>query len=129
MVKISSMYRCLIVFLLAGLAGCTPDDHTTDGLTHAMKRACSSCETSREDMQWLESLLRQAGAEGSAYGNVYMISTHAGTVFVHQPLMMSCLACRTYACDGTEIPLDNPLVHDEVVPGMRPANLLYKAPL
>lgn len=123
------MYRYLIVFLLAGLAGCTPDDHTTDGLTHAMKRACVSCKASRENMQWLESLLQDAGAEGSAYGSVYMISTHEGTVFVHQPIMMSCLACRTYACDGTVIPLDDPLVHDQVIPGIRSENLLYKAPL
>jgi hypothetical protein len=43
--------------------------------------------------------------------------------------MMSCLACRTFACDGTEITLDNPLVYDEVVPGISPSRLLYKAPL
>ena len=130
MVKISSpMHRYPILLLLACLAGCAPDDHTTDGLTHAMARASVGCETSRENMQWLESLLIQAGSEGSAYGNVYIIQTSQGTVFVHQPLMMSCLACSTYACDGTAIPLDNPLVYDEVVPGIRPSNLLYKAPL
>lgn len=123
------MRRYLILFLLAGLAGCTPDDHTTDGLTHAMKRASAACETSRDNMQWLESLLIQAGSEGPAYGNVYIIPTSEGTVFVHQPIMMSCLACRTYFCDGTEVPLDNPLVYDEVVPGMGQTNLLYKAPL
>lgn len=123
------MCRYLIFIMLAGLASCMPDDHTTDGLTHAMKRACASCETSRENMQWLEALLQQAGSEGTAYGNVYMIATSQGTVFVHQPVMMSCLACSTYACDGTEIPLEDPLVYDEVVPGIRPANLLYKAPL
>ncbi|MCD9014987.1 hypothetical protein [Parachryseolinea silvisoli] len=123
------MHRYLILLLLACLAGCAPDDHTTDGLTHAMTRAAASCETSRENMQWLETLLVQAGSEGSAYGNVYIIPTSQGTVFVHQPVMMSCLACRTFACDGTEITLDNPLVYDEVVPGISPSHLLYKAPL
>jgi hypothetical protein len=123
------MCRYLILIVLLGFAGCMPDDHTTDGLTHAMKRASASCETSRENMQWLELLLQRAGSEGPAYGNVYMISTSQGTLFVHQPVMMSCLACSTYACDGTAIPLDDPLVYNEVVPGIRQANLLYKAPL
>lgn len=82
-------------------------------------------------MTWLDSLLTQAGSPKTmgAYGDVYIVPASQGTVFVHQPVVMSCLGCFVYSCAGDRLQLSQPVIRDEVIPGMQEKNLLYRSTL
>jgi hypothetical protein len=122
------LYVILFALLVGGLTACSDDgDNSRD---FAMQRAIRACDASLQQMAWLDSLLVRASSTStmSAYGSVYMVPTSQGTMFVHQPVVMSCMACLVYSCSGTRLEVSNDIIVKEVVPGMQEKNLLYRSP-
>lgn len=116
----------MLFFCLAAITMACADD-AAGPRDEAMQRATMACGTSFTEMAWLDLLLTQAESTKtmSAHGDVYMVPTSQGTVFVHQPVVMSCLGCFVYSCSGVRLEFSNPMTADDVIPGMKEENLLF----
>jgi hypothetical protein len=73
-------------------------------------------------MPWLDEKIREAQSSPSKDGSFYAITTSAGVVIVHQPIVLSCMGCLRYDCFGNTPTLTEKVITDEVIPGMVDAN-------
>jgi hypothetical protein len=130
-ITFQTMRSCIIFFSLLAAVTLACSDNTPDPRNEALQRATTACDASFKQMAWLDSLLIQAESTKtmSAHGDVYMVPTSQGTLFVHQPVVMSCLGCFVYSCAGDRLELSQPVIMDEVIPGMQEKNLLYRSTL
>lgn len=65
--------------------------------------ACKQCGKSKSEMQWLQSLIESAKADTPLMGDIYAVPFGGRTIFLHQPMVMSCVACVLYDCEGNRI--------------------------
>lgn len=61
-------------------------------------------------MAWFESVLQQADTDPAQQGNIYLAKINNQVLFIHQPAVMSCLACVVYDCQGNRIETDPALI-------------------
>lgn len=92
----------------------------------ALAKACVSCGKTPDEMEWFDNLLRLAGTDDALRGDIYVTSIDGNIVFIHQPLIMGCLACVLYDCDGNKIPPED-FDHEKLRVGMTTANRIFRA--
>ncbi|HLT82572.1 MAG TPA: hypothetical protein VKZ86_16205 [Cyclobacteriaceae bacterium] len=109
------MTRIFSLLLFAGVLACSSDDNefkATD-TSLAVKKAALLCSTTQTEMAWMFQLIESSKDDPTLHGPIYAFHSHGQTVFVHQPWIMSCLACILYDCEGNR--LDNQEVDMDVL--------------
>lgn len=76
-------------------------------------------------MSWLAAKIEEAENDVTKSGNFYAIPTSEGVVIVHQPMIMSCMGCARFDCQGNTPTLSQQVVQNELIPGMNSSNLIY----
>jgi hypothetical protein len=117
------MKPALLFAVLFVLFSCT--DHVILTETSAIDAACARCGKSQEEMLWLSAKIGQAKNDPMMNGNFYAVSTSEGVVIVHQPVIMSCMGCGRFDCNGDASTVSPQVVVNELVPGMNSSNLIY----
>src|SRR5688572_19182391 len=118
MLKISSLL--LITLLLS----CERSDTGTPA-ARAVGMACITCGKTPSEMQWLKALILQSEVDMSLRGNIYRGYYDTQVIIIHQPMIMSCLACVIYDCDGNR--LDTSVMdHEKIRLNMDSHNLIYR---
>lgn len=113
-----------VVVSILVLFACADEDTDVNAEEKAIRKACEVCNASRGDMQWFTTLLSGFDNQPSTQGDIYAVKHHDEIIIIHQPLVMSCLGCVLYRCDGTQILLF-PVDHQELVKGMNAKNRIY----
>lgn len=88
------------IFILIVLTACANHDLRKPSKEFAMQRACEQCNKTTSEMFWFQGLLDKAETEESWKGTIYAGELNDETIFVHQPVIVSCMACHVYDCDG-----------------------------
>jgi hypothetical protein len=88
-------------FLLSLFSGCTYHDSPANA--SGFNYACDQCGKTVDQMDWLETLFQKAQEDPSAQGNIYLVEFDGEIIFIHQPIIMSCMPCQLYNCDGDKI--------------------------
>lgn len=110
----------LVGFIL--LICCDDQDQSMQSPTVLL--AAAQCGRTAAEMSWMEELLERSKKDVALSGNIYALTMDGQTIFVHQPAVMSCMACLLYNCDGTRV--DHATMDMQaVVEKMTPANLIY----
>lgn len=108
---------CFIVLLSCADHKVMPDPMTT---------ACDKCGKSQTEMQWLGTLIENAKTSTSHMGDIYAVPYDGSFYFVHQPVVMSCLGCYVYDCEGTLIEY-NAVDRQKLLSGMNKSNLIFRS--
>jgi len=77
-------------------------------------------------MVWLANLIESVKKDPSLQGNIYRGSYDDYVIFIHQPAVLSCLACIVYDCDGNKLDIST-MDHEKLRLHMRPHNIVYRA--
>jgi hypothetical protein len=93
-----------LLFLII-LAGCVNHDVRKPAKEFAMNSACERCNKTSSEMFWFQGLLDKAEDEEAWQGNVYAGELNGSVIFIHQPFLVSCVACHVYDCDGNRLTL------------------------
>jgi hypothetical protein len=91
-----------------------------------MLLACDQCHKTIPEMNWLEQIIVKAESEDSSKGSIYMGHLDGAVVIVYQPLIMSCLACLVYDCEGNRLSL-NAQQQESVVNIMSMENKIFSS--
>ena len=113
----------IISFVL--LASCVNHDLLNTSAKEALAGGSILCKKSVDEMEWLKTLLQQSEADPALRGDIYAAPIDGTIIFVHQPLIMSCLACVLYDCDGNRIAAGS-IAPEKLIAGMKPVNLIYR---
>jgi hypothetical protein len=84
------------------------------------------CGKNVAEMQWLQDLIKLGETNMAKRGDIYVGSYDGQVIFVHQPVILSCLACIIYDCQGNKL---DPSAMDlqKVVLNMESKNRIYSA--
>lgn len=77
-------------------------------------------------MEWFRLLLTEMENNPGMLGDVYAIPLNGKTLFVHQPMIMSCFACVIYDCNGQSIPPSS-VDQKALLEGFTEGNKIYRA--
>ena len=117
------MSRISCLFLCLALAGCNKDREPE---LSTVQLGRWLCQKSAAEMAWLSTLVHQVQTDMALNGDIYAGSIDGQVMFVHQPLIMSCLACVVYDCDGNRIDTST-IDHQKLGTIIKPQNRIYKA--
>ena len=117
------MSRIFFLFICLVITGCAKD-RDPDPATVQLGRWL--CQKSADEMSWLSTLVHQAQTDMAMFGDIYAGSVDGRVLFVHQPMVMSCLACIVYDCDGNRIEAHT-IDHEKLRTILKPQNRIYKA--
>ena len=84
------------------------------------------CGKKPAEMLWLKDLILTAKTDMSQNGNIYRGFYDGEVIFIHQPMIMSCLACIIYNCAGQTLDPAT-MDHEKLRLNMSAENLVYKA--
>jgi len=112
---------CLLLLLIA----CSDSTNNSDPVAAAMERAARECELPIASMGWLLTRIQESRVDPQSKGYFYSFNTSFGRVIVHQPLIMSCLGCGAYTCEGVLIGERTSSEREEIIAGIQPSNILY----
>jgi hypothetical protein len=115
--------------LLVLLLSCVNHEFPFDDDNLPSIQAIAAKKCGHSDMGWFATVLQQAqGISTTGYtstmGYIYAVSVDGRVLFIHQPLIMSCLACIIYDCYGNRVDIAT-VDLQKVAAAMTPANLLY----
>lgn len=96
------MQRIFLPLVLAVLLSCD-DSNQESTLSRPVAIACAQCNKKPGEMAWLQNLIHLAKTDPSLMGAIYTGQHQGRVVFIHQPVVMSCLACVVYDCDGNKL--------------------------
>ena len=115
-------YLSLSLILLFACA-----DHDTRNFDKdtAFQRVALLCQASSANLSWLNDLLDSAQT-GQFKGNVYAFRYSNGVAIVHQPFIMSCMACSVYGCGGLHITTLTSDLQQEIASKMNDENVILK---
>ena len=118
--------RLVCLLLSLTLFSCVKHDLDPISPDNALLLARSMCGKDAGEMQWFSALLKAGENDFAQRGDIYAIELDGNVVFVHQPMILSCVACRLYDCDGSiiQLTIDN---HEKVRKGMNSARKVYAA--
>ena len=91
-----------VLFIL--LMACSDEDLSR--VDKAISTACLKCDTSKKQMEWLRVLIEES-KNSTQRGDFYIIETGQTSVIIHQPIIMSCMACIQYDCQGNQLSGDD----------------------
>jgi hypothetical protein len=66
-------------------------------------------------------------SDPSFQGKLYAVTQDGETIFIHQPDILSCLACLLYDCDGNRLNTATAGI-PTLTQSMSTANLIYTSP-
>lgn len=90
-----------ILFVILILLSCDAEPRrSTSASVHL---ASMFCGKRIPQMQWLMDLIQRSKSDPSLDGDIYAGRYEGQVVFIHQPVIMSCLACVIYDCDGNRL--------------------------
>ncbi len=112
------------LLLLSFVLSISCDDHGESAKSPTLVLSAAKCGRTTAEMAWMQDLLERSKKDVALSGNIYALTLDGQTIFVHQPAVMSCMACVLYDCDGTRIDLSTIDVQ-AVVERMTPSNLIY----
>lgn len=96
-----------ILFLL--LLACSEEERNP--VDAAITKACRKCALQESEMVWLRDLIESSRQDGSAKGDFYVVQKDSDqTIIIHQPLIMSCMACIQYDCHGNKFAVEDRLI-------------------
>jgi hypothetical protein len=116
--------RTLQYLALVALAGCIDEDLNKNSPEMAATMASRLCGTSTADLQWLQELMQNSQTDITLQGDLYAVRMEGRVIFVHQPLIMSCLACVLYDCEGNPIDVST-IDREKLREGMNPSSRIY----
>lgn len=93
------MGRRTQLFLFVFLLACA-DNHRE---LSPVKIASMRCGKNVSEMQWLQDLIKLGEADMAKRGDIYTGSYDGQVIFIHQPAILSCLACVIYDCEGNKL--------------------------
>ena len=96
--------RLLVAAFYFLTIGCEQGDADIRTPGETLQVAASLCNKRPEDMQWLKTLLEKTRTDYSLAGDLYAGRVDDQVIFIHQPLIVSCLACVLYDCEGNALP-------------------------
>jgi hypothetical protein len=120
------MSPVLPVILFIVLISCAKEDVDSSSSLHTVSTARALCGKSAAQMQWLADVIRESETDITLKGDIYALSVDGKIMFVHQPMISSCLACVLYDCEGNRLP-SSTVDHAQIVEGMRQSTKIYSA--
>jgi hypothetical protein len=111
----------IFIFLLLS---CTYDNVPNSNPQAALARATKLCGDSEAKLQWLSELIQKSQTDYSFWGPIYAVPSQGRTIFIHQPYIISCLACHLYNCDGTRVDISTVDIQ-KLADEMTESNLIY----
>ncbi|MDQ2657193.1 MAG: hypothetical protein M3Y60_07210 [Bacteroidota bacterium] len=115
-----------VVTLLSILLLLSCDDGNADSARGSVSLGAFMCGKKPMEMVWLRDLITKAKTDMALNGNIYRGYYDSQVIFIHQPLIMSCLACIIYDCDGNKLDPAT-LDHEKIRLNMTTANIVYRA--
>lgn len=116
------MVRTTHLLLFLFIFACADNDRELP----PVKLASMRCGKSVSEMQWLQDLIKLGEADMAKRGDIYAGSYDDQVIFIHQPLILSCLACVIYDCDGNKLDSSTMDVN-KIILSMEPKNRIYRA--
>ena len=117
------MWRYTIIISLGLLVSCAKNEPESP-YSSTLKKAGMLCGSSASKLLWMENILKQSESDPAMSGDVYGIVVDGRTLFVHQPMVMSCLGCLLYDCEGKRIDMASVDV-EAVIMAMTPENRIF----
>lgn len=77
-------------------------------------------------MDWFATVLSEADSKPEQQGSIYVASIDEQIYFIHQPVIMSCLACVVYDCAGNRVQAD-PQFIEKMLPFLTPEHRLFSS--
>jgi hypothetical protein len=116
--RAASLVLSLMVF------ACVNHDLEPSSRKTALLVASSMCGKDAADMNWFDALLQAGETDFGQRGDIYAIVLDGNVIFVHQPVILSCWACRLYDCNGDliQITVEN---HEKIWQSMNSATKIY----
>jgi len=118
------MARVLSLLLCLSLLSCD-DDEEKNG-AYSAQIGAFMCGKTPSEMTWLSDLVHEASTDPTLNGDIYAGQVDGQTIFIHQPLIMSCLACIIYDCDGKRLDAST-LDHEQILTITTPVHKIYAA--
>jgi len=118
------MRSSIIIISFFCLISCGDRDDPGTSPKIALAKASVNCGKIPGEMKWLEDLLRVAKRDDVLRGDIYVTSIDGKVVFIHQPIIMGCLACVLYDCDGNKIRPED-FDHEKLRDGMTSSNRIF----
>lgn len=111
--------------LLLFLSACTNHDLRKPEKEMALEAACDRCGKTPAEMSWFGGLVVKAESEESWRGDIYAGSLNGSSIFIHQPIIISCMACHVYDCAGNRLTLTSEEIQ-LAANEMTESNLIYR---
>lgn len=107
--------RALSILFMAAILACSSNDNDLrqESPAIAIKRAADFCDSPKSEMKWVSDLIESSKDDPALAGPIYAFRSNGQAVFMHQPWIMSCLACILYDCDGNR--LDSQTIDQEAL--------------
>ena len=116
--------RNFLVLLL--LTACVNHEFPNNDVATAVDRACKLCNKPISEMMWFAEIVRKADSDPGLQGNIYKARIDDQVLFIHQPAIMSCVACVVYNCNGDRVSADPALI-EKIIPFFTTEHLLFSS--
>jgi hypothetical protein len=84
-----------------------------------------------KDLPWLKEIINKAESvteRGTYAGTIHLVEYEGQSYFIHQPYVMSCMACVVYDCEGNKLPvISEPDKHMALIERMSEKNIIYRS--
>ncbi len=118
------MPRVVALLSIVLLLSC--DDGNPTSTSGPVTLGAVMCGKKPMEMMWLRDLVKKAQTDMALNGNIYRGYYDGQVIFIHQPMIMSCLACIIYDCSGNKLDPAT-LDHEKIRLNMTRANVVYQA--
>ena len=117
------MKYILNIAMVMMMTACTSHNIVNNNISAVLEKARGKCDNSTEEMSWLQDLIIHAEKNGQQ-GNIYAVHLDNETIIIHQPFVMSCLACNLYNCAGEKLDFAHHRT-EELLSSLTEKNLIY----
>lgn len=117
---------CIRILLLILGASCESDNLDPASHNGSIRLAGFYCGKSTAEMQWYSQLLDDMEKNVGLRGDIYVATIDGNVVLIHQPIVMSCLACVLYDCEGNKIDMAT-MDHEKLRLEMTFENRVFRA--
>ena len=115
-----------IFILIFTALSCTDEGFDNTVTAESLKAAGMMCNKNPREMEWFRLLLAEIENNPGMLGDIYAIPLNGKTLFVHQPMIMSCFACVIYDCNGETI-APSSVDQQALLEGFTEQNKIYRA--
>lgn len=112
-----------ISFFLIICLSCTDEK---DNVGISVRAGSWMCGKTMNEMEWLRLLIVESETDMAKRGDIYAGKVDGRMLFIHQPAVMSCLACVVYDCDGNKLDTST-MDHEKLRTIMQSQNRIHDA--